>query len=262
MSEKVGAFAVVGEGRRGDRVHRIAVAAALEPIAHGRDDEARPGILADLRDGEKFAAVVEDADLAAVGDTPCAGVCRIDHDRLLARVVQLGLQIAVGRVQEGMALRRDHVERIAGREQRIGVGRLFLRDEIRQRIERLARLLGKIALAEQGQHHVAGRGHRGLELDLAGRGREIALAMRHEIVRRADLEARVAGLAQAVEVDAFEHWVLPVERVHGHLFVRALPVGIVEAHGARQPPEKLGIRHRLAARFDRRLVQREIQMAP
>ena len=127
-------------------------------------------------------------------------------------------------------------------------GDLVLRHEIGQRIERFARLVRQIALAEQRQHHVAARGHGGFELDLAGRRREIALAVGHEIVRRADLEARVAGLAQAFEIDAFEGGIAPVERVDRHLFVRALPVGIVEAHSAGQPAEQFGVRHRLAAR--------------
>ena len=65
-----------------------------------------------------------------------------------------------------------------------------------------------------------------------------------------------------VEIDAFEHWVAPVQRLQRHPLVGPVPIGVVEAHGAGQAAEQLGIGHRFAERRDGRLVEREIEVPP
>jgi len=119
-------------------------------------------------------------------------------------MAQLLLLVAEGRVEEGMALGRQHAQGIARGELRVGLRRLPRGHVVGQRIEGLAGLAAHVALPEQREHHVAARRHRRLELALAGGRREVALPVRDEIVGRAEVEAGVTLGAQSCEVDAFE----------------------------------------------------------
>ena len=178
-------------------------------------------------------------------------------------MMQLGLHVGEGRIEEGVRLRRQHVERIARGQLGIGLRRFILRNEVGQGIQRLARLIAGIALAEQRKHHVAGAfGDGGLELDLAGGRREVAFAVRDELFWRAHVEAGIAGLAQAGEIDPLEHGAAPIHRIERHLLVRPIPTGIVEAHRARQAAEQLGIGYGLAAGRNGRLVEGQIEVPP
>ena len=58
-----------------------------------------------------------------------------------------------------------------------------------------------------------------------------------------------AGLAQSIAASAISSSV-------------CVPVGVVEAHGAGEAPEQLGVGHRLADGGHRRHVERQVEMAP
>src|SRR5689334_23592763 len=87
--------------------------------------------------------------------------------------------------------------------------------------------------------------------------------MRRPLVGRADVEAGIALLAQALHGEAAQGGRAPVQRLPDRLLVAATKQRVVvEAEGCGQSPEQLGIRYRFAERRDRLLIPGEVEMSP
>ena len=151
-------MAVIGIGRRIDGVDCSPLTAVARPISHRRHHDARRGIGGNLGHGFERAAIIEDPDRTARRNPPRGRIIRAQDDLLRPGVVQLRLHVAVRRVEKRVAFRREHVQRKARRECRICRRRFIGRDVVRQRIDRLARLLARIALPEQRQDQIAAGG--------------------------------------------------------------------------------------------------------
>src|SRR5436305_6169570 len=142
-----------------------------------------------------------------------------------------------------MTLRRDHVERVFRRQSRVGRRRLSWWNIGWQCIYRLARLKLVRALAEQREDKVAIRGHRRLELALARWSEEVTRGMRRVGVRCSNVETRPSFLPQKIHCYPLKSRTRPIHSVQRHLFVAALPLPVIEAHGAGKSPEQRSEEH-------------------
>ena len=77
-------------------------------------------VLADPGEDPERTTVVEDAHGVTVLDAPPIGVVGVDGHTLLALHTALRREVAVARVEEGVGLRRDALERVAVRGGRLG----------------------------------------------------------------------------------------------------------------------------------------------
>ncbi len=146
-------------------------------------------------------------------------------------------QVRVAGVEEpGVVLRRQQLQRVAGVQIGVAVRSFAWGDERRQ--DRLPEAAER--LADQ--------------LDLARRRGEHARAPRAAVVGVG--HAHPADGAQLGEVD------LLAEGLRQQRLVVVEQGGFVEAHGAGQPAEQLGVAARLATRGDRRLVPAHPQVTP
>jgi hypothetical protein len=80
------------------------------------DDNTLHDVAAHLRDRLEATAIIEDPNGAPFANIPCEGILWIDKHELFPGVMQLTRQVAIGRIQECVALRRDDVERVLGSE--------------------------------------------------------------------------------------------------------------------------------------------------
>ena len=170
-------MAKVGECERVDRVDGGVAFGVLGPGSHRRHDHSGGDLVGDPGLSDELAAVVEHADILAIGDATLRGVVRVDGHRLLALDAALGGLVAGAGVEVGVGFGRDEVQPVSR------IGRLAGRHVVRQGIDRAAGLVFVGALPEQREHEVAGLlGDRGAELDLARRGREVAFGVRGVLV--------------------------------------------------------------------------------
>lgn len=159
--------AEVGEGGRRQHVNRRALAIGSLPVAGRRHHHTRHDVGRNGREGLERATVVEHANGRARDDATLCRIVRIEeHCLFLARLRGLCRQVAVVRIQEGVALRRDQAERIARREQGRRARVLVRRDVVGQVIDWRGVLIAIVALAEQRHHEVAAAGDGRAELAL------------------------------------------------------------------------------------------------
>ena len=152
-------------------------------------------------------------------DRPRRGVDRVEEHHLLALPQLLLRLVAVLRVEERVRLGRDDAERETPRQLGVRGRRLERRDEVGQRIDRIARLQALVHRAPDRHDEVAVLGQAGLELAFA-RGRlEAALRVRRPLVGLAHVEAHPASLLEEIERDALERRSTPVVELEQHLVV-------------------------------------------
>src|ERR1700688_3781378 len=205
--------AKVGVGGWRERVNGRSLAVGPVPVSRRRHDHSLHDVRRNAGEGLERTAVVEYPNRRSGHDAALLGVFGVkEHRLLLARLGGLRGQIAVVRVQEGVALGRDKAERIALGQRRRRLRVLVRRDVVWQSIHRRAVLVAVVALPEQRHDEVAAAGDARLEFALARGRRKITLAVRRPVVGRRHREPRIALGLDVLKGCSLKHGMAPIER--------------------------------------------------
>ena len=128
----------------------------------------------------------------------------MDHDELFALTPLLHGFVRILRIQEGMRLRRHHVQREADILRRFSAVGLERGDVVGDPIDEAARLHLGVPRPPNFHDEVSVGGRTRREFALSGSGLEISLRMRCTDIGHPNVEALVAVPLQDIERNAFQ----------------------------------------------------------